>query len=224
MNDQPDTSALNPTKSFYDRISSVYDLIADANEHMARDRGLERLAIAPGENVLVVGFGTGHSVVALARGVGRTGKVMGIDISDGMLSVARKRIADEGVADHVDISLGDARHLECSDNQFDAVFMAFTLELFDDNDIPRVLNEIRRVLRPGGRFGVVAMSQEPHATLMTDIYVWMHRHFPHWVDCRPISVAPRLQQAGFAVEHTETLSLWGLPVAVVVASKSTLTR
>jgi ubiquinone/menaquinone biosynthesis C-methylase UbiE len=219
MQNGPDMSALNPTKSFYDRISPAYDLIANSHEHIARDRGIELLGVTPGENVIVVGCGTGHSLVALARLVGTTGRVLGVDISDGMLSVARKRIVEERVAERVEISLGDARDLAYGDSQWDAVFMAFTLELFDDHDIPRVLAQIRRVLRSGGRLGVVAMSKEPQETLMTEMYVWMHRHFPHWVDCRPISVATRLQQAEFVIERAETLSLWGLPVAVVVASK-----
>jgi ubiquinone/menaquinone biosynthesis C-methylase UbiE len=94
---------LNPTKSFYDRISTSYDLIADSNEHAARERGIEMLAVRPGENVLVVGFGTGHSLVALARAVGPTGRIFGVDISEGMLSVARKRIVEERVVDRVEI-------------------------------------------------------------------------------------------------------------------------
>jgi ubiquinone/menaquinone biosynthesis C-methylase UbiE len=209
--------SLNPTKAFYDRISTAYDLIADASEHAARDRGIELLAPAPRETALVVGFGTGHSLVALARAVGATGRIFGVDISEGMLSVAHQRVVEEQVAERVDISLGDARHLTYGNGQFDAVFIAFTLELFDDEDIPRVLEQIRRVLRPGGRLGVVAMSKEQQETVATGIYVWMHRHFPHWVDCRPISVATCLQRAGFVVERTETLSLWGLPVAIVMA-------
>ena len=112
-------------------------------------------------------------------------------------------------------------HAVCryGDGQFDAAFIAFTLELFDDQDIPRVLEQIGRVLRPGGRLRIVAMSAE-QITVMTDVYVWMHRHFPHWVDCRPIPVGACLAQSAFVVEHTETLWLWDLPVAVVLARRS----
>jgi demethylmenaquinone methyltransferase/2-methoxy-6-polyprenyl-1,4-benzoquinol methylase len=114
--------------------------------------------------------------------------------------------------------LGDARRLPFADSKFDAVFIAFTLELFDDADLLRVLNEIRRVLRPTGRLGVVSMSKEAHESIMTDIYVWMHRHFPHFVDCRPIAVEQRLREAGFHVERIEKMSIWGLPVAIALAS------
>ncbi|HRX82504.1 MAG TPA: class I SAM-dependent methyltransferase, partial [Pirellulaceae bacterium] len=73
----------NATKSFYDRISHAYDAIADAGEHRARERGLEALAVQPGERVLEIGYGTGHSLVELAKAVGATGRVCGVDISTG---------------------------------------------------------------------------------------------------------------------------------------------
>jgi demethylmenaquinone methyltransferase/2-methoxy-6-polyprenyl-1,4-benzoquinol methylase len=209
----------NPTKAFYDRISKVYDLISDSSEHKARDRGVELLDAAPGESVLVVGFGTGHAAAALGRAVAPGGKVSGVDISEGMLEVARKRIRDEGVANSVELSIGDARQLVYPDQTFDAAFISFTLELFGDSDIPRVLGQIYRVLRPGGRLAVVSMSKEPHETLMSDIYVWMHRHFPHFVDCRPIPVAEHLAQANFQVERLEKQSIWGLPVAIALARR-----
>ena len=209
----------NPTKAFYDRISKVYDLISDSSEHKARERGAELLAAAPGESVLVVGFGTGPAIVALSRAVSPGGKVAGIDISEGMLEVARKRVSQEGAADAVELSIGDARQLAFTDGSFDAAFLSFTLELFDTADIPRVLGQIRRVLRPGGRLAVVSMSKEPHENLMTDLYVWMHQHFPHFVDCRPIAVAEHLKEAQFRVERLEKQSIWGLAVAIALAAK-----
>jgi demethylmenaquinone methyltransferase/2-methoxy-6-polyprenyl-1,4-benzoquinol methylase len=212
-------SAPNPTKSFYDRISKAYDLIADSSEHTARERGLELLGAAPGEKILEIGFGTGHSAVTLARSVGLAGRVYGIDISEGMLDVARKRVSEEGVAGQVELSLGDARQLTFADGSFNAVFTSFTLELFDDGDIPRVLQEIRRVLRPAGRLGIVAMSRAKNANVMTEVYVWMHRHFPHFVDCRPIDVAAWLEPAGFTIERLEKMAIWTLPVAIAVARK-----
>ena len=206
-------------KSFYDRISSAYDLIADSSEHTAREKGLKLLAVSAGETVLVIGFGTGHSVVSVAQAVTPTGKAFGIDISQGMMDVAQKRIVEAGVAEQVKLSLGDARDLQFSDQQFDAVFISFTLELFDDVDLPRVLQEIRRVLRPNGRLGVVSMLVEEHKSVMTDIYISMHRHFPHFVDCHPIAVSGLLLAAGFTVEHFDRMSIWGLPVGIALAKK-----
>jgi hypothetical protein len=61
------TDDVHLTRKFYDRISNVYDALADANEHTARKKGLALLAVQRGESVLEIGFGTGHSLVALAE-------------------------------------------------------------------------------------------------------------------------------------------------------------
>jgi demethylmenaquinone methyltransferase/2-methoxy-6-polyprenyl-1,4-benzoquinol methylase len=74
----------------------------------------------------VVGFGTGHSVAALARSVGAGGRVFGIDISEGMLEVATRRVTEEGVAGQAELSLGDARQLRFADNTFGAAFISPT--------------------------------------------------------------------------------------------------
>lgn len=92
----------NPNKTFYDRISGAYDAIADVGEHRARERGLEALAVQPGECVLEIGFGTGHSLIELAKAVGPTGCVCGVDISDGMYDVARHRLIANGFLDRLD--------------------------------------------------------------------------------------------------------------------------
>jgi hypothetical protein len=56
-------------------------------------------------------------------------------------------------------------------------------------------------------------------SLVERAYVWMHRHFPHIVDCRPIDAAAVVESAGFTVEKRQELKIWTLPVAVVVARK-----
>src|SRR5262245_10061943 len=84
-------------RAFYDRISSAYDLIANANERAARLAGLRALEVRKGEQVLEVGFGTGNEIVDLAELVGPTGKVAGIDISPGMLAVAQRKLEGKDV-------------------------------------------------------------------------------------------------------------------------------
>jgi demethylmenaquinone methyltransferase/2-methoxy-6-polyprenyl-1,4-benzoquinol methylase len=54
---------------------------------------------------------------------------------------------------------------------------------------------------------------------MTEIYVWMHRHFPHFVDCQPIAARDWIEGAGFTVERAERMAIWSLPVAIVLARK-----
>ncbi len=206
------------TRTFYDRISGAYDLLADASEGACREQGLNALDAKVGERVLEIGFGTGHALTSLAQAVGRTGRVYGIELSQGMLNVARSRVVSAG-GGNVALAIDDARVLCFQNAVFDAVFMSFTLELFDLADIPIVLAEVSRVLRPAGRLGVVGMAQTTPTNAMTEIYEWLHLHFPHFVDCRPIDVVGSLERAGFQVTSDAAMSIWGLSVACAVGVK-----
>jgi ubiquinone/menaquinone biosynthesis C-methylase UbiE len=205
------------TRTFYDRISSAYDLLADASEGACRHQSLNMLSVATGERVLEIGSGTGRALPSLAAAVSPTGRVVGLDVSSGMMALARRAAANAARPD-ITLTLGDARALCFRDAMFDAVFISFTLELFEPADAANALAEIRRVLRPTGRLAVVAMAQTT-SNAMTDIYTWLHRHFPHVIDCRPINVTNLLRSGGFRTMHAQLMSVWGLSVACVVALK-----
>ena len=166
----------NETRAFYDKISSVYDLLAEHSEGPVRQAGLDKLAPAAGERVLEIGYGTGHCLVQLAVAVGPEGKVFGIDLSEGMRARARERVEKEHVIDRVELSCGDATRLPYPDGSMDAVFVSFTLELFDTPEIPQVLAGCKRVLRPGGRIGVVAITKEGKEGFAVEAYEWTHQH------------------------------------------------
>ncbi|HEY1187872.1 MAG TPA: class I SAM-dependent methyltransferase, partial [Gemmata sp.] len=156
----------------------------------------------------------------LAALVGPTGRVTGIDVSAGMLAVANRKLAEAPPAARVELCVGDARALPFGDGEFDAVYTSFTLELFPPEDIPGVLAEARRVLQPRGRIGVVSMATVrpgAHESFLERAYVWMHRHFPHLVDCRPIDTEGVVSAAGFRVTAAQDLEIWTMPVRVVVA-------
>ena len=209
-------------KHFYDRISAFYDSIANANEHTARELGESLLTLQSGESVLEIGFGTGNSILNLAAKVGQQGRVCGVDVSEGMRSVAQAKIDKAGAADSVELKVGDAIKLDWPDAAFDAVFMSFTLELFEEVDIAPVLQECKRVLKPDGRLGVVGMATvKPgeHESALEKTYVWMHRHFPHIVDCRPLDFNSVVQNAGFTVKQEKRIEIWTMPVAAIVAAK-----
>jgi demethylmenaquinone methyltransferase/2-methoxy-6-polyprenyl-1,4-benzoquinol methylase len=217
----PETSQdVDATRTFYTRISSVYDALADRHEYRARDVGLSLLAAGTGESILEIGFGTGSSIVALAAAVGETGHVYGVDISPGMKAVADDRIRAAKLTTPIDLEVTPVPPVPYGDAMFDAVFMAFTLELFPDATIPILLREVRRTLRTRGRLAVVRMalgSESDHRAVPELIYQWMHRHFPHIVDCRPIDPETWLGEAGFSVARSEQLEIWGLSVAAVLA-------
>ncbi len=207
------------TKAFYNKISKVYDLLADQSEEPIRQAGLEMLNARPGEKVLEIGFGTGHCLVALARAVGPTGKVYGIDLSDEMLKLAQENLEKEGLAERVELICGDATSLPYHSNTMDAIFMSFTLELFDTPEIPKVLAECLRALRPGGRIVVVGMSKEGEGGIILQVFEWTHKHFPNFLDCRPIFVRNALEDAGFRIESVDRRTMW-VPVEIVLAVKA----
>jgi len=205
-------------RSTYDRVSRYYDVFTRVEEG-PRSAALQKLGAKEGEKVLELGFGTGHGIVALARSVGPSGRVYGVDLSEGMRKITQVRVEKAGLSDRVELQCGDAVDLSFGSEFFDAIFMSFTLELFDTPEIPIVLREARRVLRHGGRICVVAMSKKgPDSALLT-VYEWAHRTFPAYVDCRPIFVQEAVEDAGFRIVEAATISLWGLPGEIVVAEK-----
>ncbi len=236
----------------YTRLSKWYDCFGGSEwPHIAE--GLRVLNVQPGERVLEVGFGTGRSLIELAGAVGSAGQVCGIDLSPGMIAVAREQVLKScpsaakrighpngGIASHVDsaagvppkvhgndvvtLQRGSALHLPYATTSFDAVFSAFMLDLIDTPDIPGVLNEMRRVLKPGGRVGLVSMSKacegNAAASGVVKVYERFHRWLPKLIDCRPIYLQSAVEAAGLHCEVHQTRSMWGIPVEVVIASSA----
>ena len=204
------------TRDFYNKISDFYDTLADHSEAPVRAAAVDMLAAAPGERILEIGSGTGHSLAAIGRAVGPQGRVLAIDLSERMLNRARAQADAAGLMDLARFLCGDGLRLPMRSRSVDAVFMTFTLELFDTPEIPGVLEECKRVLRPGGRIVVAAMSKEGPGGLMLELYEWSHRHFPNFVDCRPIFPSRSVESAGFHLVRKTVMEIW-VPVEIVLA-------
>ncbi len=213
------TRSKEAAKSTYDRLSRWYDALAGSSEQKFTDIGLQKLAAKDGETILEIGFGTGHAILALAAAAGNAGRVYGIDISEGMGNIAQARVNQAGLSDRVALSSGDAAQLPFTAGSLDAIFMGFTLELFDTPEIPAVLSECLRTLRRSGRICVVALSKRRKAGWMVRLYEWAHREFPATIDCRPIFAQKALEDAGFTISEVTDMSMWGLPVEIVAAMK-----
>ncbi|MBE0666002.1 MAG: methyltransferase domain-containing protein [Chrysiogenales bacterium] len=207
-------------RASYNRMSKWYDAVAGSSEKKFGDAALRKLNAKAGERILEIGFGTGHGILALARAVGDSGRIYGIDISEGMLEITRSRLRKSGLLERVDLERGDASSLLYPADFFDAVFMSFTLELFDTAEIQAVLHQCRRVLKPGGRLCVVAMSKEGKSGVMMKLYEWGHKKFPSYLDCRPIFVRQAIESAGFEIADMARMTSWGLPIGIAVARKN----
>ena len=209
-------------KAAYNRLSRWYDLLSGSSESRFLRLGLSKLDVKEGEQVLEIGFGTGEGILALASSVGLTGSVYGLDLSEGMLERAQAKVEQARLQGRVVLECGDALGLSFKPGCIDAVFMSFTLELFDTPEIPLVLEQCRRVLRGGGRLCVVSMSMPPEPRFAVRIYEWAHKKFPAYVDCRPIFAQPAIQAAGFQVLEVSEGAMYGLPVEVILAVKPAL--
>lgn len=197
----------------YNAMSRWYDLFTNSEKKFT-DIGIQMLDVQPNESILEIGCGTGHSLIEFSN---KGGKVIAMDISEGMINVARKRTQNKVPKRTVEFCQADGSSIPFSDGQFDAVFLSFTLELFDTPDIPKVLYECRRVLRSNGRIGVVALSKMK--TTGVSIYEWFHRQMPSFVDCRPIFLESMLKESKFTILKSEVRTMWGLPVVAAVAQK-----
>ncbi|MDP2009250.1 MAG: methyltransferase domain-containing protein, partial [Phenylobacterium sp.] len=111
-----------------------------------RGRVIDLLAPAAGEHLLDVGVGPGLLALDLARLVGESGRMVGLDLAPAMVAAATARLAGLSQAE---VKIGDAANLDLPDGAFDGAVSTQVYEYVAD--MPRALAELHRVLRPGGR-------------------------------------------------------------------------
>lgn len=105
--------------------------------------------------ILDVATGTGD-VAIMANKMLHPDKILGIDISEGMLSFGREKIAKAGLADKITLELGDSETISAPDTTFDAITVAFGVRNFEN--LEKGLSEMRRVLKPGGKLVILEFS------------------------------------------------------------------
>ena len=171
-----------------------------------RARVLELLAPTPGERVLDVGVGPGLLALDLARLVGESGRLVGLDLAPAMVAISTKRLAEWPQAE---VRAGDATSLELPDASFDAAVSTQVYEYVAD--MPRALSELHRVLRPGGRAvildtdwrSLVWHSSDP-GRMDRMLACWDdHLADPHL----PAKLGPLLRQAGFEMRCVEIVPM-----------------
>ncbi|MCI0446231.1 methyltransferase domain-containing protein [bacterium] len=209
------------TWDFYNKISHFYDLLANWSEESLRIEGIEMLKLTPGERVLEIGFGTGHAVMAMAKLVGDEGRIYGVDISEEMVKIARRNSIDKQFSGCLSLVCGDASKLPLKSKIVDVIFTNFTLELFDTSEIPAVLSECMRVMDDRARILVIGLTKESDNGVVLNALEWGHRHFPNFLNCRPIYVHEALQEAGFQIQTVQKRAQW-VPVEIVLGYKDSV--
>jgi ubiquinone/menaquinone biosynthesis C-methylase UbiE len=149
----------------FSRAAPTYDTVGPRHfEYFAR-RIVEFAGVQPDDRVLDVATGTGTVLVAAAERLGGTGHMVGVDLTAAMLERAAATVRDAALR-NVDLKLGDAERLDLASESFNVVLCAFGLSSFANRD--RALQELRRVLRHGGRLGIV------------DTFGWYFQHDGRW--------------------------------------------
>jgi arsenite methyltransferase len=167
------------------------------------------LGLKPGQDVLDIGSGPGFLASEMAEAVGPGGSVRGIDPSDAMLSVARRRRPASGSAP-VEFGPGQATELPFPDSAFDVVTSTQVYEYV--NDIGTALAEAHRVLRPGGQLLVLDTDWESIVWRSSDADR-MRTVLAAWDEHLADPYLPRrltglLAEAGFTVTHRSTIPLF----------------
>ncbi len=214
------TKNIAEIKRIYKTTKRTFGAIEEIFERKIRLKGLKLLNIKEGEIVLEIGFGRGEALIEIARAVGSKGKAYGIDITPERVEFTKKRIEKIRLARRVDLREGDARKMIYKKEMFDAVYIASTLELFDTPDIPKVLREIKRVLKPTGRLLAISISRkDQECSKIIKIFEWQHQRFPQNASCRPIYLEESLINLGYEIIEVEELLMAKIFPMKVVLSK-----
>ena len=156
----PEQSKEERVHHVFEKVYSKYDTmnsIISFQRHKAwRKDVMKRMDVQEGTSALDLCCGTGDWSIALAEAVGSNGSVTGLDFSQNMLSVARKKKEDLKL-DQLEIIHGNAMDLPFEDNSFDYVTIGFGLR--NVSDYMTVLREMYRVVKPGGKVVCLETSQ-----------------------------------------------------------------
>ncbi|WP_370089446.1 bifunctional demethylmenaquinone methyltransferase/2-methoxy-6-polyprenyl-1,4-benzoquinol methylase UbiE [Ekhidna sp.] len=143
----------------FDSISGKYDFL---NHFLSlgidirwRKKAIKMLKDLQPKQILDIATGTGDFAIESLKL--NPDKVVGVDISEGMLNVGRQKMKKRGYSEIIDMQSGDSENLHFDDNTFDAVIVAFGVRNFEN--LEKGLSEMNRVLRPGGRAVILEFSK-----------------------------------------------------------------
>lgn len=197
----------------YQKIAPSYDLWAWLTESKARDRCLELAAIRNGEDVLEVAVGTGLAFERILA-ANPAGRNEGLDLTEAMLIRAERKAAKSGSSNYR-LRVGDAYDLDFSDDSFDVLINNYMFDLLPQRDFLAVLEEFKRVLRPGGRLAMVNMTIGQR--WYNGIWGRIYRLNPALLGgCRSVSLLPELETCGFRQVRREYISQLTFPSEILV--------
>ncbi len=169
----------------FDRIAPTYDklnhLMSLGIDRRWRRKAVDALGKFNPQQILDIATGTGDFALLMAKLLPPKGgqgvlHITGADISEGMMSVGREKVKQEGLQDIISFEHEDCLNLSFPDGSFDAVTSAYGVRNFQDLD--KGLREMRRVLRPGGHLLIVELTPPPRFPMKQLFWVYAHVVMP----------------------------------------------
>ena len=149
----------SPIAAMFDRISPKYDalnhLLSLNIDKVWRRKTAKAVAKSQPKTILDLATGTADLAIALAK-CNPQAHIIGMDISEKMLEIGKEKVSKKGLANQIELRLGDAATLPFESNTFDAVTVAFGVRNFEN--LEHGLSEIQRVLKPNGRAVILEFS------------------------------------------------------------------
>lgn len=150
-------------KRMFDSIAGTYDrlnhTLSLGIDKIWRRKGIAFLRPFSPASILDIATGTGDLAISMYRRL-KADRIVGADISEGMMEVGRRKVAEAGLSEHISFEYQDCTALTYPDNSFDAVTAAFGVRNFED--IEQGISEMYRVLKPGGHLMVLELSSPEH--------------------------------------------------------------
>lgn len=223
---RPEGSKKEQVAAMFNAISPKYDalnrILSAGIDQSWRRKTLREIRATGALNVLDVATGTADLALALAKGIPGS-KVVGVDISAGMLEVGRSKVRARDLEGRVRLDLGDGEQLPYEESSFDAVTVAFGVRNFEN--LEQGLRDMRRVLQPGGSLAVLEFSQ-PTSWPLRGLYLFYFKnilprigrmvskdasaytYLPNSVQAFPYgeAFAAKLREAGFSSVRVRPLT------------------
>jgi demethylmenaquinone methyltransferase/2-methoxy-6-polyprenyl-1,4-benzoquinol methylase len=223
---RPEGSKKEQVAAMFNAISPKYDalnrILSAGIDQSWRRKTLREIRATGALKLLDVATGTADLALALAKGIPGS-KVVGVDISSGMLEVGRSKVRANDLEGRVRLDLGDGEQLPYEESSFGAVTVAFGVRNFEN--LEQGLRDMRRVLEPGGTLAVLEFSQ-PTAWPLRSLYLFYFKnilprigrmvskdasaytYLPNSVQAFPYgeAFAAKLREAGFQSVRVRPLS------------------
>jgi len=161
----------------FNNIAGRYDflnhLLSLGIDKLWRKKAIRLLAPHKPKNLLDIATGTGDFAIAAAQMKPKIEKIIGVDISKGMVAVGQEKIIKKHLNGQVELTYGDSENLQFEDQSFDAITVAFGVRNFEN--LKMGLTEMHRVLGPNGRTAIIEFSQ-PERFPMRQLYFMYFTH------------------------------------------------